>query len=92
MATLNMRTYPAERSGAFVQVSVTIGADNSPFPPRTVEIKRAADAEAAFSAYCGEAEAAGAKCVASMSLGRGDRSPPGFKSLKGASGWHEINL
>lgn len=88
MAKLIIRSYPADRSSSgSIQVHIMLADPNaSPLPSRTVEIKRAADAQTAFEAYCADLAATGKKSVASMSIAKGDRSPPGFKALAGAKG------
>ncbi|UFX42092.1 hypothetical protein HAP47_0022795 [Bradyrhizobium sp. 41S5] len=91
MAKLILNSYAAERNGAFVSVALCIGEDKSPLPRREVEIKRAADAEKAFADYCADLAATGKPAVATMRIGKGDRSPPGFKVLNGVRGFHEVN-
>jgi hypothetical protein len=93
MAKLILSSYPAARSDrGSLQVSIMLSGNGAPVPSRTVEIKRAADAEAAFDAYCAEVAATGKGAAVSMNIGRGDRSPPGFKKLKGASNFHPVNV
>ena len=48
--------------------------------------------EAAFEAYCAEVAATGKGAAVSMMIGRGDRSPPGFSKLRGASNFHPVNV
>ncbi len=90
MAKMILSTYPAQRSGAFLQVSICIAADNAPLASKTVEIKRTADAAQALEAYKQEAAALNVGLVVSMRMARGDRSPPGFKAL--SKDWHEVNV
>lgn len=94
MAKLILSSYPADRSSSgSLQVHIMIADPNaSPLPPRTVEIKRADDAKQAFDAYCTDLAATGKKAVASMRIAKGDRSPPGFKALDGAKGFHPVNI
>ncbi|KGT73706.1 hypothetical protein MA20_42935 [Bradyrhizobium japonicum] len=92
MAKLILSSYPAERNGAFVSVHLCLSGDALPFPGRTVEIQRAADAAREFETYRADVAATGKPAVVSMRIGRRDRSPPGFKKLPGASGFHEVNL
>jgi hypothetical protein len=92
MAKLILSSYPAEASGQFLSVHLCMSEDRCPVPRREVEIKRAADAAAEFEKYCAEVAATGKLAAVSMRIGRGDRSPPGFKALKGASNFHGVNV
>lgn len=90
MARITLSAYKASCRNGVLTVALSIG-DEPPFPRRTVEIKRAADAEAEFAKYKAEATATGLPLAISMRIVKGDRSPPGFKNLHGASGWTSVN-
>lgn len=90
MAKLILSTYNAQRSNGFLQVALSIGRDG-PFPSRTVEIKRTADAAEALEAYRQEAAALNLPLVVSMRIARGDRSPNGFDAFN-AAGFHPVNV
>lgn len=83
MPKLILTSYPAERVGDFVQVSICEGG--KPFPSETVEISSAADAAAALDAYAAKVKATGQGAQVSMRLEkrRGDRAPTGFNKLRG---------
>src|SRR5262249_44017703 len=90
MAKLILQSYPAERNGVFLSIVFT-SRDKDPLPPKTVEITRVADAEAALNAYVAEVTATGKPAAVSMRMARGDRAPPGFKKLKAAHHYVEVN-
>ncbi|UGY15208.1 hypothetical protein HAP48_0042905 [Bradyrhizobium septentrionale] len=89
MTRIILKCYPASRVDGNVQIAVT---SDGPHPQRTVEIVRAAEAEAEFKAYCAEVEATGKGAAVSMSLGRGERAPNGFHKLPGAKTFHPVNI
>lgn len=91
MAKLILSSYPAERSGSFLSVAICTWGNDCPVPQKIVEIKRAADAAAEFETFCAAVTATGKSAAVSMRIARGDRSPPGFKALKGAHGFHSVN-
>lgn len=90
MTRIILKCYPAARVDGNVQIEIT--SSEVPHPQRTVEIVRAAEAEAEFKTYCAEVEATGKGAAVTMSLGRGERAPSGFHKLPGAKDFHPVNL
>lgn len=79
-AILKLSCLPAQRGpGGTVQTILTIGKLDDVAPPRSVEIRTAADAQKAFEEY-----AASVTVPAHVAgrLARGHRAPRGFNALR----------
>jgi hypothetical protein len=82
MATLRLSSNKAERDPGGQSTGIHYdGGRTAPLPPEAAEIRTAADAQAAFSAYADKVRATGKQAYVSASLARGDRAPSGFRKL-----------
>ncbi len=88
MAKMILSTHPAEIVGGNVQIAIT---QEGPFPRREVEVTRFADCIKALETYKCEAMNTGLPMVVCISMGRGQRKPPGFDRLL-PKGYEAINL
>ncbi|WP_050400393.1 hypothetical protein [Bradyrhizobium embrapense] len=88
MPKLILDCHPATVQGDCILTSIM---QAGPVARLVVDIARAADAEREFADYCKSIEATGKPASVSMRIARADRSPPGFKKLKGAAGFHSVN-
>jgi hypothetical protein len=83
MATLTLASNKAERDSGGQTIGIHYdGGRTSPLPPERQEIRTAADAQAAFSAYAEKVRATGKPACVSATLARGHRAPSGFRKLK----------
>jgi hypothetical protein len=90
MARLVLSAYQAIcPDGVHLQVAIM---SESPFPEKIVEVRNVADCEKALEDYKTEAQATGKPMAISMTIARGERSPPGFKKLKAANNFVAVNL
>ena len=80
MTKFTIRSYPAEYSaGAVGNASIHI-TSAGPMPPQQIEAKNTAEALVAVEKYAAEAALLNVPLVVAIGLGRGERSPNGFKA------------
>jgi hypothetical protein len=90
MARLVLSAYHAKREGPHVQIALMTLP--RPFPDKMLEVKTAADCDAALKAYKTEASATGLPMAILMTMARGERKPPGFNKLRAAYAYELVNL
>jgi hypothetical protein len=83
MTKIHLKSYPISESsfgGGNPSVHIT---EDGPLATRTVECDGLKGIMAAFDAYTAEAVATGTPMAITIILGRGERSPNGFKKYQG---------